>query len=89
MLYFTAVFALLEKRPVLVRSRTGYFSNMQDAAEMSTDLLCMREESGTSISNELSLITQPFVFLCCCVRNGTTFVVVYHALSTGQVLVTV
>jgi hypothetical protein len=43
MLYFTAVITQLWKRPVLVRSQTGDFHNMQEAAEISTDLLCMRE----------------------------------------------
>jgi hypothetical protein len=43
MLFFTAVIALLGKRPVLVRSQTGDFHNVQEAAGMPTDLLDMTE----------------------------------------------
>jgi hypothetical protein len=43
MLYLTAVIPLVGKQPVLVRSRTGDFSNVQDSAQMSTDLLRMRK----------------------------------------------
>jgi hypothetical protein len=43
MLCFTVVVPFLKKRPVFVRSQTGGFNNMQEAAEISTDLLGMRE----------------------------------------------
>jgi hypothetical protein len=42
MLCFTAVIPLLGKRPVLVRSQTGDFHKVQEAAGMPTDLLDMR-----------------------------------------------
>jgi hypothetical protein len=32
---------------------------------------------------------KPFVFLCCCIRMGTSFVVVSHAHSTCHMLATV
>jgi hypothetical protein len=43
MLCFTAVIPSLGKRLVFVRNQTGDFRNVQDAAEMSTDLLGVRE----------------------------------------------
>jgi hypothetical protein len=39
----TAVIPFLRKRPVLMRSQTGNFNNVQEAARMSTDLLGMLE----------------------------------------------
>jgi hypothetical protein len=43
MLYFTAAFPVLGKKPVLVRSQTGDFRNVQEATGMFIDLVGMRD----------------------------------------------
>jgi hypothetical protein len=43
MLYITAVTLLFGTMPVLVRSWNGDLYNVQDVAEMFTDILCMKE----------------------------------------------
>jgi hypothetical protein len=41
--FYTIVIPLLRKRPALVRSGNGDFYSVQDAAEISTDLLGIRK----------------------------------------------
>jgi hypothetical protein len=74
----------------LVRSHTGGFHNLQEAG-MCKGLLDTKEAWGKAslcpmIRTRVWLIIEVFVFLYWCVRQGSSFVLVSHAYSTGEVL---